>query len=407
MTGKRILAMVMAGILLLTLVACGNQKQPAMPSETDPAQEQAGPQPGGDTYPGGTEADPSADPTGTPSVGPGAEQPGGEELLPADPITQPGQGEEKGNEQGGEDEPAQSGGKTVEDILAEKHGEGYQLETDGATYTRRKDVSAYLIIGVDKAGPVSSGDLIGGQCDVLMVLAVDNAAKQFTLLQLHRDSMVDVDITDYYGGLTGVSKKQQICFSHTYGSGDTKSCENTVRAVSRLLGGLKIDGYVSLNYGGVSPVNDAIGGVSVKIEDDMTNMDPAFVKGETVLLSGEQALQFVRARMSVGDGTNTSRMRRQRTYLSALSAKLREEMKGNSAVINDMYNAASPYLVSDMSMSTISGVAVKCLSYADAGIVSPKGETKYVKYANGNTYAEHYVDEADLQKLVTALFYSK
>lgn len=378
MTGKRILALLMAGILLLSMVSCGSGNVSAPVGGDDP-----------------TRTDPAA---AVPSVEGDTPEGSGTEYLPSDPITGPGAGEDT--------DPAQPG-LTVEDILADKRGDGYQIEADGTTYTRRSDVAAYLVIGVDKAGTIRTGDFIGGQCDVLMVLAVDNGAKKFTLLQLHRDSMVDVDLVDYYGGLLGITKKQQICFSHTYGSGDEKSCENTVRAVSRLLGGLKIDGYVSLNYGAVTAMNEAVGGVSVRIEDEMTNVDPAFVKGETVLLTGDQALKFVRARMTVGDGTNTSRMRRQRTYLSALAAKLRTEIKGTSSIINDVYNAASPYMISDMSSGAITNIGAKCLTYTDCGIVTPKGESKEVLYANGNYYVEHYVDEENLQDILISLFYAK
>ena len=53
---------------------------------------------------------------------------------------------------------------------------------------------------------------------------------------------------------------------------------------------------------------------------------------------GDQALHYVRGRMSVGDGSNTARMRRQRTYIAAFEAKVRQEMKGNGAIIGNLYN---------------------------------------------------------------------
>ena len=59
-------------------------------------------------------------------------------------------------------------------------------------------------------------------------------------------------------------------------------------------------------------LNDLVGGVSVTMEEDGTQIDPAFVKGATVRLSGSQAEAFVRARMGLENDTNLARMQRQR-----------------------------------------------------------------------------------------------
>ena len=88
----------------------------------------------------------------------------------------------------------------------------------------------------------TTNKMIGGQCDVLMLLINDPDAKKQTILQLDRDTMAEVEILDANGKQTGFTKIQQLYYSHTYGKGDEKSCENTVRAVSRLLGNIEIEG---------------------------------------------------------------------------------------------------------------------------------------------------------------------
>ena len=46
--------------------------------------------------------------------------------------------------------------------------------------------------------------------------------------------------------------------------------ENTVDAVSTLLGGHKIDGFAMVNMSAIEVVNDMVGGVTVTIEDDFS-----------------------------------------------------------------------------------------------------------------------------------------
>lgn len=83
---------------------------------------------------------------------------------------------------------------------------------------------------------------------------------------------------------------------------------------SSLLGDVDIDGYAMLNTDSIGVINSAVGGVTVTIPEDMTDVDPAFVSGAVVKLDDEQAEKFARARMKVGDGHNSSRMERQSLY---------------------------------------------------------------------------------------------
>ena len=185
------------------------------------------------------------------------------------------------------------------------------------------------------------------------------------------------------------------------------SCENVARAVSRLLGGIDISGYVALRYSAVPAMNDAIGGVSVKIEDDFSLMDPTLVQGETVLLNGEQAIHFVRGRTNVGDGTNVSRMRRQRTYIAAFESKVRSEIRSNSAIINNLYNAASPYMVTNLSGGTVTTLANKAATYYNKGTLTMSGKYESVTYSTGATHTAFYPDAESLRNIVLQLFYTK
>lgn len=300
------------------------------------------------------------------------------------------------------------GGKTVEEMIAEKNQVKPEISDGDVWYGKKKNISTYLIIGVDQTGeaPTSSSRSGGGQCDVLDLVVIDESAKSYSILQINRDTITGVDITDWDGEVVA-NVDQQISFAHAYSNGSASSCENVVRAVSRLLGGIEINGYCSLRYSAIPSLNDTLGGVTVKIEDDFSNYDPSLVQGETVELHGEQALHYVRGRRSVGDGTNTSRMRRQRTYIAAFEAKVRQEMKGNGAIISNLYNAAQPYMVTNLSSGTITTLANKAATYYNNGTVSPSGRYESVTYSTGAKHTAFYPDADSLKGLVLQLFYTK
>lgn len=199
------------------------------------------------------------------------------------------------------------------------------LEYQGETYAIRDGVETYLFMGIDVEGPVQAqmGYMNGGQADVQLLVVIDRLNRTWQLLQINRDSMVEVPILGVNGEEVGM-EVQQIALAHTYGDGLDRSCENNVAAVSRLLNGQKINGYMALNMDAVSVLTDMVGGVQVTVLDDFTHVDDSLKQGRQVTLSGEQAMAYVRGRQGVGDETNLSRMVRQEQYMDGLYQRLRE-----------------------------------------------------------------------------------
>ena len=216
-----------------------------------------------------------------------------------------------------------------------------QLYYNGRWYRLRDGIETCLLLGIDKfsdyLGTFNEGDLVNDlQSDVLILMIEDKTAGTWTALQLNRDTMCEIRRLGYSGEKTG-TRFQQLALSHTYGSGGKDSCRNSVKAVSRLLYDVPIDHYYAVTM-------DAV----VHIDEDLTAADPAFVKGADVTLHGEQVMHFVRNRLDVSDGTNLSRMNRQRVYLDALYPKMRTTLQNDGSFALKMANTLTDYSVSDL-----------------------------------------------------------
>lgn len=299
--------------------------------------------------------------------------------------------------------PDQSGfkGQTVEELLGIGDGDEALVNFEDKWYQYNPDVEAYLFVGVDKEGKAQASSSYngGGQADVLFLLVLDKAQSFFHVLQINRDTITEVEVLGVRGDVVGTDL-QQIALAHYYGDGMKNSCENTVRAVTNFLYGAQIDGYASIQMDAIPVLNDMVGGVTVKVEDDFSQVDPTLVQGETVTLSGDQALHFIRGRSSVGDGSNISRMGRHRTYLHGFDQAMGAAMKDDPELILKLYAEVQNYMVTDMGSGTASRIAQQCQSYENKGIVTIEGEARL-----GEKYMEFYPDEASLMRTVLELFY--
>ena len=293
----------------------------------------------------------------------------------------------------------------IENVVEENNKVDIAFSYQGKSYGFRPNVKNFLIMGIDRSGEVEKSDTnIGtGQCDAIYLLTIDYDNKQYAILQLDRDAMVDMNILGVFGDVVG-TEFQQLCLAHAYGDGAELSCENCVNVISKWLKGVPINGYAALQFEALPILTDDIGGVKVYIEDDLSSLDNSLVKGTTVNLTGDLAMKFTRARMSVSDGKNTSRMRRQRTYLAAFKDQLLKQLRANSNIINTLYSNVKPYMCTNMSVGVISNAAVKAMDYHFNGIQTIKGINKENTYDNGMTFMEFWADEASLNETVINLF---
>ena len=92
----------------------------------------------------------------------------------------------------------------------------------------------------------------------------------------------------------------------------------TVKLVEQMTG-LTIDNFAVIDFEGFKNVVDALGGVEVCLTEPAS--DPASdleLPAGTSVVNGEQALSFVRARKTLSDGSDLSRIKRQQAFLSSM-----------------------------------------------------------------------------------------
>ena len=282
--------------------------------------------------------------------------------------------------------------------------QGYVSRTitrDGVSYYPRQDITVVMVLGIDQYGPVaaSEGYINPGAADMVALLIFDEKDESCTILQLNRDTMLEMPVLGV-GGKTAGTYYGQLALSHTYGSGMEDSCENTRRTISDFFYGIHIDYYLAMNMDAIAILNDAVGGVTVNVTDDFSHVDPTITKGQ-VTLRGEQAIRFVRTRQNVGDQLNISRIDRQKEYIGNFLKKFRSRYHSDLEFAATTYDQVLPYIVTDCSLNTITSLMDRYGDYEIREVVSPPGEN-----VMGKEYYEFYADEEALDTLILRLFYT-
>lgn len=272
------------------------------------------------------------------------------------------------------------------------------------TYVKKGNLETYLIAGIDAPGKVEKVTEYDGtgQCDVLAVIVRDRSTDQCKLLSIDRNTITAVKSLDNDGTYLDTTDIQ-ISLAHAMGFDQQVRAENTVDAVSHLLGDQTIDGYAMVNMGAIQVVNDMVGGVTVTIEDNFSDIDPSMKKGETVTLMGEQAEKYVRSRKEISDGSNQNRMSRQSTYEEAFKPAFRNKCAENSKFPLEVYHAMEDYMTTNISAKKFCRLAI---------LMSDENQDE--KVAISGTYGldedewqTFTPDEDSLQEAILELFYQK
>jgi LCP family protein required for cell wall assembly len=181
-------------------------------------------------------------------------------------------------------------------------------------------------------GDRCTGDDAGGELnDVNLLVHISDNPRRVTVISFPRDLMVPIpSCTNADGEETSATSKTQINEAFSYGG---LNC--VVKTVSSL-SGLNIPFAAKVNFGGVINITDAIGGVDVcigngGIRDVYTGIDwPAGSR----TVQGLEALQFLRTRHGLENGSDLARISNQQQYMSNLAHKLvSEDVLSNPATL--------------------------------------------------------------------------
>ena len=278
----------------------------------------------------------------------------------------------------------------------------------GHKYQYNKNITSILFMGVDREELDSTEGTAkmraAGQADTLFLAAVNTSIGKISLVNIPRDVMTYVRTYDDNGKYYG-KKIRQICLAYAYGDGKKKSCQNVSYAVSKLLYGVPVNSYISIDLSAISILNDAVGGVNVQVLGDLTSVDPALKEGANVTLLGDQAETYVRSREFEPLDANLKRMQRQQQYVTAYAQKALQEMRSDLTLPLDLLKLVSKNSVTNLSAPKITYLATKVSgsSFSSDNIYSIDCEIK-----EGETgYAEYYPDETKLFEMVLKVFYTQ
>lgn len=274
---------------------------------------------------------------------------------------------------------------------------------NGVTYAPKGNLETYLLAGIDSPGkvePIESYDGTG-QCDTLMVVVRDRSTETCKVLTIDRNTMCDVKSLEDDGTYIDTSRVQ-ISLAHAMSLDHQTRADNTVDAVSNLLGGHQIDGYAMVNMGAIQTVNDMVGGVTVTVEDDFPGSD-TLIKGETVTLMGTDAETFVHDRKTVGDGLNDNRMHRQQVYEEAFMKAFRSKCSEDQTFPLDVYEAISDYMTTNISAKKFTRLALLFSDDSKEEKLTIEGQEGF----DEDGWQTFTPDQDSLEKVILELFYKE
>lgn len=277
------------------------------------------------------------------------------------------------------------------------------LKLNGNIYSYYHDFETYLIMGTDKTG-ADSKVYQGSMSDFLMLVIVDKTDNNYSFLPINRDTMSEVRLIQDDG--TGVATAElQLCTAHWYGGNAEQSCANTVESISKLFGGLKINGYYAIPMDAIPKLNHSVGGVTVTLLEDFQDIDRQMKKGETLAFSDEQAYRYIHDRYGVGDEKNTSRMKRQQQYMEAFFTKAKEKAKSDKAYVGQLFREFEQTATTNLTAKKISGLTNRLIKGTQKGFFEIKGTSKIGKaLGDGIDHAEFYPDKESIIDVMTKIY---
>ena len=282
-----------------------------------------------------------------------------------------------------------------------------QVRYGGKVYQYKDNLLTILCMGIDSRDGIDKARTpgAGGQADCVILAVLDDKAKKIQLINISRDTMVPIELYDMYG--TFVRKERaQITLQYAYGNGRERSCELMEQVVSDLFYGIPIHGYCALAMSTIADLNDAIGGVTVTVPDELAAFVPTFTAGETITLQGEEAVLFVHSRNIYATelGANNRRIARQKMFVKGFIDQAKKRIKADLTLPAKLYQLVEKQMVTSISLDQ---AVFLCTEYLDCDFSMDDMVSVEGTITKENVYEEFNVDDKALYELILKVFYEE
>ncbi|MBQ9941951.1 MAG: LCP family protein [Christensenellaceae bacterium] len=186
-----------------------------------------------------------------------------------------------------------------------------------------------LILGIDSNEEREQKNM-GYRSDVMMLCQINFEKESMTLLSIPRDTWVEIEVLDKKTGEVKRTTHNRINAAYGVGGGGPEHFgpECAMATVSAFLScdgayDIPIHYYASIDMDGLASLVEAVDGVEVTLDRDLPGVGK---KGETVMLDGPMADEYVRNRKRGGGGdTAEGRVGRQQVFVKALVERIKEK----------------------------------------------------------------------------------
>ncbi len=221
-----------------------------------------------------------------------------------------------------------------------------------------------LVLGSDTRDggndELGGGDVGVGHSDTAILLHVYADHRHAVGVSIPRDTLVTIPSCKLPSGQwTTPRTGQMFNEAFTVGQfpqGNPACTQNTVESLT----GLRIDHTVVVDFRGVAAMTEAINGVDVCVPNDVDSHNIHLRKGPQKI-SGQPAVDFLRARYGFGDNSDIGRMKRQQAFLSSMIRKVQGQGFSLSTLL-PLADAATRSLTVDEGL----GTAMKLVDFAQS-----------------------------------------
>jgi LCP family protein required for cell wall assembly len=230
-----------------------------------------------------------------------------------------------------------------------------------------------LLVGSDSGeGNAAYGERGETLNDVTILLHISPVSNSAIAVSLPRDLFVP--IVGCSEGNPGVRK-----INETLYYGGLACSVSTVEALT----GLNIGYAAKIEFDGVIAMSTAVGGVDVCVAEPIHDLQIHLdMDAGMHNIQGWTALQFLRSRHGVGDGSDTTRISNQQLFMSALMRKIKSEgTLTNPLTVYALANAAASNMQLSTSLSSLDTMASMALAVKDI----PLKNIAFLTYPSGAT----------------------